>query len=727
MSGCSPQSTESITDVNSEVEVGTQVQRLYDNTQYNAPFKRIPQIEQVAPIAKRIDHIDTLHGISRDDPYHWLKDQGYPVIDDQPVLDYLVAENEYYQAFLEPRRALVNTLFEEFKGRMDATDVSVPFVKNGFEYRYEYSEGADYKTLIRKEIVSGGEQVYLDLPSLAKGEDYFVLGDYDISPDNQHIVYTIDTDGSERYVASIKDLKTGKVQPNVLTNIREDVLYVNDGKGIVYAQLHEQRWATKAIHYYDTLSGKDTVLLSENDEEFSLDFSLTSDERFLVIYTGNNDITEAFTVPVNDVTQALQPIVMRDQAINAQIDHANDHFYILTNDQHVNNRLAKVASASPEYINWETVIAGSDTQYLKSLQTFNFGVVLHLTRNAVEALAIQPYDNSEMSDIEFTETIYDVRLDVNPEFITDIVRVKYESMVTPASIIDVNIQTKQHTIRKQQRFPSGYNPDEYITTRLMAPAQDGALIPVSIVHHKDFKPDGKAPVLLYAYGAYGVSMSPNFSITRLSMLDRGFAYAIAHTRGGDEMGYQWYLDGKMDKRQNAFNDFVDVANFLVDQRYTSAGNISIMGGSAGGKMMGAVVTMTPNLWRSVLLAVPFVDVLNTMLDASLPLTPPEWSEWGNPITDKVAFERLLSYSPYDQIEAREYPPMMVTGGLNDPRVTYWEPAKWTAKMRHTKTDDNLLIMRMNMSAGHYANSGRYGRLLDKAEELAFILAAHQID
>ena len=262
MSGCSPQSTESITDVNSEVEVGTQVQRLYDNTQYNAPFKRIPQIEQVAPIAKRIDHIDTLHGISRDDPYHWLKDQGYPVIDDQPVLDYLVAENEYYQAFLEPRRALVNTLFEEFKGRMDATDVSVPFVKNGFEYRYEYSEGADYKTLIRKEIVSGGEQVYLDLPSLAKGEDYFVLGDYDISPDNQHIVYTIDTDGSERYVASIKDLKTGKVQPNVLTNIREDVLYVNDGKGIFYAQLHEQRWATKAIHYYDTLSGKDTVLLS---------------------------------------------------------------------------------------------------------------------------------------------------------------------------------------------------------------------------------------------------------------------------------------------------------------------------------------------------------------------------------------------------------------------------------------------------------------------------------
>jgi len=693
-------------------------------------FPRLPEITLDAPIAKREQHTIDHHGLTLTDPYHWLKDQGYPEVDDEPVLDYLNAENEYYQAFLAKHKPLVNTLFEEYKGRVDPVDVSVPFIKRGYEYRYEYlagvDGGADYRTLIRKNLENGGEQVYLDQPALAQGQAYFVLGDYDISPDNHHIVYTLDTKGDERYTVYFKDLRSGKVSDITLTNTTGEVLFVNNGQGIVYGQLHTERWATKSINYYDIATQQTSVLRTEENDEFSLGFGVTSDEQFLLIYSGTRDVTEMSAVNVDDVTQPLTSLVSREQGFNAQVDHAHDQFYILANDTHVNSRLAVVASSQPDYKKWQTVIEGSDTQYLKSLQTFDFGVVMHLSRNALEAIAVLPYDEKPMYDLGFAETVYDVSLGTNPEFATSTLRVNYESMITPLQVIDIDMATQAQTVRKQQAIPSGYTQSDYVTERLMAPGRDGAQIPISIVYHKSFVPDGTAPLLLYAYGAYGVSMSPNFSTTRLSMLDRGFAFAIAHTRGGDEMGYQWYLDGKMEKRQNAFNDFVDVAQHLINEQYTHAGNISIMGASAGGKMMGAAITMAPNMWRSVILDVPFVDVLNTMLDASLPLTPPEWSEWGNPITDKSAFETILSYSPYDQIQAREYPPMMVTGGLNDPRVTYWEPAKWTAKMRHRKTDNNLLVMRMNMSAGHFANSGRYGRLLDIAEEYAFILTAHGI-
>ena len=735
ISGCSPATSTDInqhTDASSVSTSSTSIAKHSDPdmtypTHLAKRFPRLPDIAATAPVARRIEHSEVHHGLTLTDPYHWLKDQGYPEVNDEPVLDYLNAENDYYQTFLASHKPLVETLFAEYKGRVDPTDVSVPFTKHGYEYRYEYLAEGDYRTLIRKNLANGGEQVYLDQPALAKGQDYFVLGDYDISPDNNHMAYSLDTKGDERYTIYFKDLRTGKISDVKFDNTSGDVLFVNNGQGIVYGELHADRWATKSINYYDTVTQQITVLQTEANDEFSLGFSSTSDEQFLLIYSGTNDVTEISAVNLEDVTRPVFPLVSREQGFNAQIDHAHGQFYILTNDTHVNSRLAAVSSAQPDYAKWQTLLEGSDTQYLKSLQTFNFGVVLHLSRNALEAIAVMPYDEQPMYDVDFAETVYDVSLGTNPEFDTATLRVNYESMITPMQVIDIDVATQTQTIRKQQAIPSGYTPSDYVTERIMAPARDGAQIPISIVYHKSFKPDGTAPLLLYAYGAYGVSMSPNFSTTRLSLLDRGFAFAIAHTRGGDEMGYQWYLDGKMEKRQNAFNDFVDVAQHLVDKQYTHAGNISIMGASAGGKMMGAAITMAPNMWRSVILDVPFVDVLNTMLDASLPLTPPEWSEWGNPISDKTAFETILSYSPYEQIQVREYPPMMVTGGLNDPRVTYWEPAKWTAKMRHRKTDKNLLVMRMNMSAGHFANSGRYGRLLDIAEEYAFILTAHGIN
>ncbi len=701
-----------------------------DMPNYSHPYTRIKQLDMNAPVALREDTVISHHGYTVSDPYQWLKDQGYPEVNDQPVLDYLNEENEYYGAFKAQHQSLIDTLFEEFKGRVDDEFVSVPVANRGFEYWYEYQAGSDYRTYIRRNIKDGGEQVILDLPELAKGTDYFVLGSYDISPDNNLIAYTVDTSGDERYELFVKNLNTGEILETVLTDVRGDVSFTADSKSIIYDKLSMERWATESVnvHRIGTKQTADIVLYTETNDEFGLGHYTTSDEKYLVLYTGTRDVSEIYAVPLENVRQPLVQIVSREQGFSAMVDHAFDTFYILANDTHSNYRIATLASNNPVNNEWQTLMQGDASLYIKSLSIFRYGLVVKLARNGLDALHVVPFAPTEKPyDIEFPEHVFSARLGNNPDFNANVIRISYESMITPDTLFAYDFADRQKTILKKQNIPSGYDASQYHTERLMAPSRDGVMIPVSIVYRKDFAKDRSHPVHLYAYGAYGYGLPTSFSSLRLSLLDRGFAFAIAHTRGGDEMGYQWYLDGKMTRRQNAFNDFVDVAQFLIDEQYAAAGNISISGGSAGGKMMGAVTFMEPNLWRSVLLDVPFVDVLNTMLDETLPLTPPEWSEWGNPITDKEAFERILSYSPYDNILAREYPPMMVTGGLNDPRVTYWEPAKWTARMRAEKTDDNLLIMRMNMSAGHYANSGRYGRLLDAAEEYAFILVSHQIN
>jgi oligopeptidase B len=690
------------------------------------PHKRLKSLPEPAPVANRVAHSYTQHGVVVEDPYFWLKDQSYPKIDDKDVLGYVKAENAYFQTFISEHQTTVDTLFNEFKGRMSETDTSVPIIDNGYEYRYEFNKGSEYRTWIRKNLLTNGEQVFLDLQVLAKGQDYFVLGSFAVSPDNTLLAYTVDTDGSEYYTLYIKNLVTGETYPPMHDSVREDIVFTSDSQGIIYQKLFADRWATRSVnlHILGTDISNDKVLQEELDSEYSLGFSVTADDQWLVLSAGNNDMSAVSVVPLASVLDDPLILSTKAQQIYLEVEHAFGHFYILTNDTHVNRRLVKVPNDQVAYDNWLTVIAGSDEQYIESISAFAQGLALSLSRNGLGAIHIQPYTDKDGWDVLFPEKLYSAYLTGNADFASTFFRVSYESMVTPPSIYDVDFTTQSLSLRKQAELPTGYDKTQYVTTRLMAPSRDGVAVPISIVHHKDTPIDGSAPLMLYAYGAYGVGMSPYFSKSRKSMLDRGFIYAIAHTRGGDEMGYQWYLDGKLEKRQNAFNDFVDVAQYLIQESYTRAGNISIQGASAGGKMMGVVTVMAPELWRSVVLGVPFVDVLNTMLDESLPLTPPEWSEWGNPLTDKKAFELIRSYSPYDNIIAREYPPMLVTAGLNDPRVTYWEPAKWTAKMRHLKTDNNLLIMRTNMSAGHYANSGRYGKLRDLAEEYAFILAAH---
>ena len=697
-------------------------------------FDRLPALARPAPVAEQRQHEATHHGRTSSDPYHWLRDPGYPVVTDHDVLSHLRAENEYFHEFLAANEALVDTLFDEFKGRIDENDESVPYISNGYEYRWYYRPGEEYRTHGRRpldESSAAAEIVFLDENALADAHDYFVIASWTVSPDNRLLAYAFDVDGDERCVAHVVDLATGERLPDELTDVAGQVSFTADGSALVYAELDKERWHTKRIraHQLGTNQADDRTLYEEDDDGFFLGFSKTSSREFFLIGADRGEAEEMWVVPA-DLSTEPTLMVSRDVECALRIDHAHGRFHILANDTHKNFRLAVTADDAPAHENWETVVEGSDDVHWLGLQTFDDFIALKSRDRGFDKVHIRSYgaagEPSTSATIDFPSDVCVVSLSTNPEFLQSHLRVSYESMVTPNTIFDVDIATRALTTRKVAKVPSGYDESAYETERIMVTARDGAEVPVSIVRKKGWKQDGSHPLWLYGYGAYGLTIPASFSTERLSALDRGFAYAIAHVRGGAMMGYPWYLDGKLEKRTNTFNDFVDVANHLVAVDYVAAGNISISGRSAGGELMGAAILDSPDLWRSVNLGVPFVDVLATMLDASLPLTPPEWAEWGNPLESVEAYDLIASYSPYDNVTARDFPPMFVSGGLNDPRVTYWEPAKWTARMRELKTDNNLLVMRMNMGAGHFANSGRYGRLRDTAEEYAFMLLAHGI-
>lgn len=691
-------------------------------------FERISQLEIAEPVAAKQSYTAKYHGKTLSDDYHWLKDQDYPEVNDQPVIDYLTQENTYFDAFLKPNQGLTDTLFEEFKGRTNEQESSVPWVYNGYEYRWFYREGEEYRTRVRKSLSGGEETVVIDETKLAKNFDYFSLGDWSISPNNRYLAYSFNTDGSERYKVKVQDLQTGEYLADELNDVAGSVSFTADSQHLLYAKLEEKKWLTESInlHKMGEAQSQDKSLMTEDDDGFFLSFSKTSDEKFIVIVSSQREIQEYHVIPSDNPTEQPKMLVSRELGFSSQVDHANGEFYLLANDEHTNFRLAKVSSQNPVYENWETIITGSDDVYLQSIKAFSDFIAIQARDNGIEQIRIRDYQGNT-HDVAFPEDVYSASLGNNAEFEQDFIRLDYESMITPETVFDYDLSDKSLKVRKTKEIPSGYDKSLYVTERKMAPTRDGVEVPISIVYKKGFKKDGSQPLYLYGYGAYGYTISPGFSTLRLSLLDRGFAFAIAHVRGSDMLGYQWYLDGKLEKRTNTFNEFIDAANYLVKEKYVAKGNISISGRSAGGELVGAAIIQAPELWRSVTLGVPFVDVLNTMLDATLPLTPPEWKEWGNPIEDPQAYDFIKSYSPYDNITATPYPPMMVTGGINDPRVTYWEPAKWTAKMREFKTDDNLLVMRINMGAGHFANSGRYGRLRDFAEEFTFVLKAHDID
>ena len=673
------------------------------------------------PKAEQRPHSYQRHGFTVEDPYFWLKDQGYPKVDDADVLTYLKAENAYFEAAMKPHEKLVNTLFEEMKGRQKEDESSVPLRDGDYLYWWAFKPGAQYRTWYRKPVKgAGADQVIFDEASEAAGKEYFRLGAMAVSPDGRLAATLVDDNGSERFDLRIRDLATGKDVETVTEVGIGQPVWTSDSKGVVFTEVNENWRSYRArFHRLGSPVAEDKTLYEETKElGFTVGISKAQDESLIFISTGDNATNEVRFVSAKDPTQPLVLMSPRKEKRQYSVDSSHGKLWVLTNDDHVNFRLAEADPKRPDV--WKTVIPGSDKVYLRGVTSYRDHLAISERVEGLDQLRLRSYDGKE-ERIPFAEASYTAGFGGNPDYAPEAYRVSYSSMVTPATVYDYHPDTNRLEQLKVQEIPSGYDPGQYVTERLMLPARDGKKVPVSVVYKKGFEKNGQGKLFLYAYGAYGYAVPPSFSTSRISLLDRGYAYAIAHIRGGDDLGYDWFLQGKLDKRTNTFNDFVDAAKGLIAEKFTKAGNIGIQGGSAGGELMGVVANTNPELWGAVVADVPFVDVLNTMQDESLPLTPGEWPEWGNPITDKAAFEYIRSYSPYDQVKAQRYPPMLITGGLNDPRVTYWEPAKWAAKLRATKTDDNLLLLKINMGAGHGGKSGRWDRLQEVAEAYAFVL------
>ena len=688
------------------------------------------------PLAEQRPHSVTYHGVTLEDPWHWLRDPGYPTVKDPDILGYLESENEYFEAAMEPHRVLVETIFEEIKGRQQLDLSSVPWRRGDWYYQWSFplsedGEGSQYRVWQRwpadtpeaRNGPTAEAQTILDEPELAKDVEYFRLGSASVSNGGHLLAYASDTNGSERFRMVVKDLGSGELLEDAIENTTGNAVWASDDASFFYTVVDEnwRPWQVRR-HVLGETVDRDAVVYEEQDSGFFTGVIPSTSREYIIIGTGDHVTSEVRLIPASDPEAAPIVVSPRRTGHEYSIDHQGDRFVIRTNDTHKNTRIAIAPGDDPTEPVWAALVDASDSHYIRNVKAFRDFIAVEERIGGLDHVRL--IDRSgESRYVQFPESAYTAGIDNNPEFDTDILRLEYSSMVSPSTVFDYHADTEELEVRKVQHVPSGYDASEYVTERVSVTARDGVQVPASIVRRKDTPTDGSAPLYLYGYGAYGFAMPPSFSTTRLSLLDRGFIFAIAHIRGGDDLGYHWYEAGKLDRRINTFNDFVDVARALVEQGYTSAGRIAIAGGSAGGQLMGAVVNQAPELWGAVAAHVPFVDALNTMLDDTLPLTPIEWPEWGNPIEDRAAFECIRSYSPYDQLERREYPPMLVTAGLNDPRVTYWEPAKYVAKMRTLKTDGNLLLLKTNMGAGHGGRSGRFDRLYEVAEEYTFMLAA----
>ena len=678
------------------------------------------------PVAATRPSSFTAHGVTVTDPYAWLKDPGYPDVTDPEILGYLASENLYFESVMTPLKGLTDRLYAEMKGRIKEDDSSVPQKDGDWFYWTSFETGGEYRKWWRRPVGGGADVLILDESALAAGKEYFRLGAFSVSNDGRLLAYAIDDNGSERFEIRVKDLITGDHLPDVIPGMLSEIVWTADDKGFLYGLANEQ-WRTDnaRLHWLGSDPADDVELFKETDEGFRVGVSETSDRKWIVLASGDHVTSEVYLIPATDPLETPLCVSPRQVGREYDVDCHGDTLFIHTNDVDPNFRLCTADISAPG--EWVEKIAPSRHFYMTGVDCFRDFFIVDGREDGLDQIEIHRYDGATPPQrIAFPEPSYDAGLGNNPEYAMDVLRLGYESMVTPGTEYDYDVATGSLTTLKVQEIPSGYDAAQYRTERLKIVARDGTQVPVSIVYElgadgAGFPKDGSRPLYLYAYGAYGYAIPPGFSTGRLSLLDRGFAYAIAHIRGGDDLGQQWYLDGKLEKRANTFNDFVDVAKGLIAQGWTSAGKIAIAGRSAGGELMGAVVNSDPGLWGAVIADVPFVDVLNTMMDAELPLTPGEWPEWGNPIEDKAAFELIRGYSPYDNVRAQNYPPMFISGGLNDPRVTYWEPAKWAAKLRATKTDDNVLLLKTNMGAGHGGKSGRFESLREAAEEHAFVL------
>lgn len=670
------------------------------------------------PVAKKVEKKLIAHGHERVDPWFWLRERENP-----EVIRYLEEENAYTEAMMEPVGKLREDLFAEMKNRIKEQDESVPYHKNGYYYYVRFITGGEYPIYCRKKNgVGAAEEILLDGNEMAKGQPYFHSSSVEVSDDNRYGLFAIDTVGRRIYALRIKDLTTGELLPDCITEVTGNAEWAADSKTIFYTRQDHETLRPYQIfkHIIGTDASKDSLVYEETDETFSCHIEKTKSEKFLVIQSGSTLTTESRILEADQPNGEFRIFEPRRRKHEYQIDHINNRFYIISNFEARNFRLMSAPENDTGKQFWKEEIPHRKDVLLEDIELFTNHFVLRERIGGLPRLRVTSWQG-DSHYVDFGEAAYNADIAYNPEANTDLLRFQFNSLITPLSTFDYHMNAREMKLLKQQEVVGGYDASHYQSERLMAPAADGTLIPISLVYRKDyFKHDGNSPLLQYAYGSYGYSLDPTFNSNRLSLLDRGFVFALCHIRGGEEMGRHWYEDGKLLKKKNTFTDFIDCSTFLIYEKYTSTNGLFASGGSAGGLLMGAVVNMRPEIYKGVVTAVPFVDVVTTMLDDSIPLTTGEYDEWGNP-NDKEYYDYMLGYSPYDNIKAMDYPNMLVTTGLHDSQVQYWEPAKWVAKLREMKTDHNLLLLHTNMQAGHGGASGRFSRLKELALEYAFMI------
>ena len=675
-----------------------------------------------APMAAIKPHPMTLHGDTRQDNYYWLNNPKNP-----EVIKYLNEENAYTDTVMAPTKAFQDKLFDEMKGRVKEKDESVPVKDGDYFYYSKYVEGGEYPVYCRKQgSLEGKEEILLDGNAMGKGKTYFNIGGYEIADNEQIMAFGVDTVSRRNYTLKFKDLKTGKLLKDQIKNTEGgSYAWATDNKTIFYMVRDPQTLlASKAYrHVLGTDPKTDVLVYTEKDPQFYTGIGRTKSKKYIVSVSDHNGISSEFRLlDASNPTGEFVTFYPRKHGLQYYIEHFGNKFYIRTNaDGATNFKLMEVEEGkTTDMKKWKEVIAHRADTYLDGMEVFKNHLVLQERNKALLHLRIINQTDKKEHYVKFDEPAYDAGVSANPDFDTNILRFSYTSLTTPGSTFDYNMDTKEDKLMKEQEVLGEFNKTDYVTERLFATARDGVKVPVSIVYKKGFKKDGSQPLLQYAYGSYGYSTDPYFSAARLSLLNRGFAFAIAHIRGGQEMGRQWYEDGKLLKKMNTFNDFIDVSEFLIKEKFTSKDKLFANGGSAGGLLMGAITNMRPDLYRGIVAGVPFVDVVTTMLDETIPLTTGEWEEWGNP-KDKVYYDYMKSYSPIDNVTAKDYPNMLITTGLHDSQVQYFEPAKWISKLRALKTNNNLLLFHCDMEAGHGGASGRFKRFHEVAREYAFML------
>ncbi len=679
----------------------------------------VAQTDMKAPVAKKKPKVLKIHGYELTDNYAWMRDRNDKK--DPAIIEYLTAENAYTESFMGRHQGLVDNLYKEMLGRIKQTDLSVPVKMGDYWYFTRTEEGRQYPTFLRSKAKNGKDaEVLLDQNAMAEGFKYFAIAAFEPSDDGNMLAFSTDTTGYRQYTLQIKDLKTGKLLPDKIERATS-VEWSSDGKYLFYSQEDPVSKRDDKVFRHAVGTDNDVLVFEEKDNLFGLGVGRSRDKKMFFLTSGAATMNEIRYLPADDPLGEWKVISRRRQDHEYSATHNNGEFFIVTNKDAENFKVVKAPLNDPGEKNWTDFIAHNPAVKVEGISFFKDYAVVSELENGLEYLNVMDMKTRRASmRIETPESVYTMGLSNNPEYHTPVIRYNYSSMITPNTTFEYDLRSRKSEAIKVQEIPSGHDKTRYETTRVWATARDGVKVPVSIIMKKGTKLDGKAPMLLYAYGSYGASLTPNFSTARLSLVDRGMIYAIAHIRGGSELGEKWRQDGRMFKKINTFNDFVDSAKWLIANKYTASDRLVVQGGSAGGLLMGAVVNQSPETFKAVIAQVPFVDVMNTMLDADLPLTTGEWIEWGNP-NEKKAWDYMITYSPYENVKKQYYPNMLIEISLNDSQVPYWEGAKFAARIRDMKTGDSVILLKTNMGAGHGGSSGRYDRLKEVAFDYAYAL------